>query len=246
MIDMLEYTLRILPGCLLIAMVYLLIPKDKATAFKISLLIFGFILIRDAMTPMGFWVLGLTKHVLWVRFIHDGWVLLGMGVSSLLLTVGVIYTNPTMKSFLKWKGASAGKSILVGIIGALGVVFPIWWMYFFVDVSERGGEVATSLLLPLLFMALAGNFMEEVLFRGYLQGYFEEIMGTYQAAVLSGLMFAAGHAFLATTVTDLGWPILAFTFYEGIICAFVRVKHGIIGSTFTHGLAIFLLSSGLC
>lgn len=245
MIDMFEYTIRILPGCLLLTIIYLLIPKNKATIFRISLLIMGFILVRDTMTPMGFWQLGLTEQALWVRFIHDHFILLGLGIVSILLTVGIVYANPEMKSFLKWNGDSTIKSILAGIVGSFLVIFPFLLMYSFVDLSERGGEMAISLLFPLLFMALAGNFMEEVLFRGYLQGYFEEITGTYQAALLSGLMFAAGHVFLATSVTDLGWPILVFTLYEGLICAFVRIKYGIIGSTLTHGLTIFLLSSGI-
>lgn len=58
-------------------------------------------------------------------------------------------------------------------------------------------------------------------------------------------LFAACHAFLATTVTDVGWPLLAFTLWEGLICAFLRLRWGVIPAAIAHGLAIFLLSSGL-
>ncbi|GIQ69065.1 hypothetical protein XYCOK13_18890 [Xylanibacillus composti] len=87
--------------------------------------------------------------------------------------------------------------------------------------------------------------MEEVLFRGYVQGYLEQRTGMWRAAILSGLFFASGHIFLSATVTDLGIMVLVFTLYEGIVCSIVRMKHGIIAATLTHGLAIFALASGL-
>ena len=86
---------------------------------------------------------------------------------------------------------------------------------------------------------------EEVFFRGYLQGRLEQAMPAMRAALLSAVLFAACHAFLATTVTDVGWPLLAFTLWEGLICAFLRLRWGVIPAAIAHGLAIFLLSSGL-
>ena len=87
--------------------------------------------------------------------------------------------------------------------------------------------------------------MKEVLFRGYLQGMFELKTGPWRAALLSGLLFAAGHVFLSATVTDLGPLILLFTLYEGLVCSLVRMRHGVAASALTHGLAIFVLSAGL-
>jgi hypothetical protein len=46
-------------------------------------------------------------------------------------------------------------------------------------------------------------------------------------------------------VTDLGWPLLAFTLYEGLICAFLRLRSGVIAAALAHGTAIFLLTSAL-
>lgn len=245
MIELLEYFARVLPGCLLLIIVLILLPKTETRVFKIFLLIMGFILIRDAMTPVGFWQLGLTRKALWIRFHHDPLILLVLGIVSVLLTFGIIYTTTELRSLLKWSGDSTVQSILTGIAGAFVIICPSLLPYAFIDISERGGNVAVSLIFPLLLMTLAGNFMEEVLFRGYLQGYLEKITGTIHAAILSGLIFSAGHAFLATTVTDLGWPILAYTFYIGIICALLRIKYGLISSTFAHGFGIFLLSAGI-
>lgn len=245
MTEFLEYTIRILPGCLVIAVIYFLLPKNKMIEYKIFLLVMGFILIRDAMTPMGFWKFGLTHSVVWIRFTDNSFILIGLAVVSLILTFGIVYANHSMKHLLYWSSESKIKTIFAGILGACIVCLPLFVLYQFVDISTRGGTVSTFLLLPLLLMALAGNFMEEVLFRGYLQGYLQDRMKKWKTILFSGLFFSMGHIFLASTVTDLGAPILLFTLYEGLICAFVRTKYGILASTITHGLTIFVLSSGL-
>ncbi|CAM3682828.1 MULTISPECIES: CPBP family intramembrane glutamic endopeptidase [Paenibacillus] len=242
--QLMDYSLRIMPGILLLIIVYLLLPKQAVEA-RLFMLVLGFILIRDAMTPLGFWKLGATGHTVWLRFLDDGWLLVTLGMMSLILTFGIVLSNKPLSNLLFWCGRGRSASVFAGMVGALIVVVPFALIYSFIDLEERGGVVSPYVLLPLLFMALAGNFMEEVLFRGYLQGYFERISGPMKAAVISAILFATGHIFLAITVTDIGAPILIFTLYEGIVCAYVRVKYGILSSTLTHGLAIFTLASGL-
>ena len=127
------------------------------------------------------------------------------------------------------------------------VVLPLFITYRFVPIELRGGEVATGLIIPILLVTLLGNFLEEVLFRGYLQGYLEQKAGfsPLRAAVASGVGFAFGHIFLAVTVTNAGLNLLLFALYEGVIAGLVRMKYGVIPATLTHGFAIFLLTSGL-
>jgi hypothetical protein len=48
-----------------------------------------------------------------------------------------------------------------------------------------------------------------------------------------------------TLVTGAGYPLLLFTLWEGIIAGLVGARGGALPATLTHGLAIFLLSSGL-
>ncbi|WP_010276049.1 CPBP family intramembrane glutamic endopeptidase [Paenibacillus senegalensis] len=241
---LMEYSLRVTPGLLLIALCYFLLPH-KSVAFRIFLLIFGFILVRDVMTPLGFWQFGTSGGTVWVRFIENGPLLLTLGAVSLVLTAVILRFNRRFNSYLLWIGPNKPVSVAVGLAGALVVLAPFFVMYLFVPIGERGGIVPTNLLLPLLCMALLGNFMEEVLFRGYVQGYLAKLTTAWRAAILSGLLFGAGHIFLASTVTDLGIAVLLFTVYEGIVCGVVRMKYGIVASTLTHGLTIFVLASGL-
>ncbi len=242
---LIEYFVRIVPGLVLIILSYLILPK-KTVFPKIFLLIFSFILIRDALTPMGLWRFGLTdNNLVWFRFIEDKVFLLTFGMICFLITLSIIYFNPELNVYLLWIGENKLYSLIAGLAGAAAVIVPILFIYNSIPINQRGGIVCTSILFPLFVLALLGNFMEEVLFRGYLQGYFEKISSPWRSAILSGFIFAVGHIFLATTVTDLGVMIIAFTLYEGIICGIVRMKHGVIASTLTHALTIFVLASGM-
>ena len=69
--------------------------------------------------------------------------------------------------------------------------------------------------------ALCGNLLEEVLFRSMFQEHMHKFVKPLHAIVLSGLLFAVGHTFLAITVTDLGFLVLLFTLVEGLMCAFI-------------------------
>lgn len=242
--DIIAYAWRITPGFILIAITCLLLPR-QSTISRIFMLVFAFILVRDAMTPAGYWQFGVSENTIWLRFAEDGRLLVILGAASILFTLLALRLNKSMKINLEWLGTNKVASILVGFVGALVVVTPVLLSYLFVPVEERGGAVPPSLWLPLLFLALSGNWLEEVLFRGYMQGYLSQLTGQWKAVLLSGLLFAVGHIFLSATVTDLGFVVLLFTFYEGLICAAVRMNHGIIASTLTHGTAIFILAAGL-
>jgi hypothetical protein len=70
-------------------------------------------------------------------------------------------------------------------------------------------------------------------------------MSPIKAGVSSGIVFAFCHIFLAITVTGIGYPLLVFTLWEGVIAGIVGARCGVIAATLTHGGAIFLLSSSL-
>jgi len=239
------YGWRVFPGLLLIAVTYALLPR-KADGARVFLLIFGFLLVRDAMTPAGFWRLGVTPATVWLRFAESPLLLLVLGAASLLATFFILSINRNgLNRRIRWFGEKPAWSVAAGILGALLVAGPFLLSYWFVPIGERGGPVPAQLLPALLFFALAGNTLEELLFRGYAQGLFERKTGPWRAAFLSGFLFAAGHVFLSATVTDLGPFVLVFTLHEGLVCAIVRMRHGVAASVLAHGLAIFLLAAGL-
>ena len=97
-------------------------------------------------------------------------------------------------------------------------------------------------LLGMIVLAYGGNALEEVLFRGLLQGHLERHASPLHAALGSALAFAACHVFLALTVTQAGWPVLVFTLLEGLVCALLRLRHGVLAAIAAHAAAILLIA----
>ncbi|WP_329089652.1 CPBP family intramembrane glutamic endopeptidase [Streptosporangium sp. NBC_01469] len=244
LVDLLTYAGRVLPGLLLIGACFALARGGGDPLLRIMVLVFGFVLIRDAMTPLGFWRFGAAGMVPWLRFTDHAGILLVFGVSTVALTALVLRLDHGLRALVRW-GHFGIAAVGLGIGGGVLAAAPVLLLSRFTPLPERGGAVALGLLPVLLFFCLAGNLAEEVLFRGFLQGRLEEHDSPQRAALLSAVLFSACHVFLASTVTGVGWPLLVFTLFEGLICAFLRLRHGVIAAALAHGTAIFLLAGGL-
>lgn len=243
--DLVAFSARVLPGLILITGCLALVRAGRDPWPRIMVLILGFVLLRDAMTPAGLWQFGLVEGTVpWLRFTDDAVVLLVLGAATLALTAAILRLDGQLRALVRW-GRVSTAAFALGIAGGILAAAPVLAIAVLWPLEQRGGPVAVSLLPALLFFALAGNLFEEVLFRGFVQGRLEQEFGALRAALSSGVLFAACHAFLASTVTDVGWPLLLFTLYEGLICAFLRMRYGVLSAALAHGLAIFLLSSGL-
>lgn len=237
------YLLRILPGLTLVALFLLLIRPKKE--LRVVLYILAFVLMRDAMTPLGLWSLGASRGFLWVRLSNDPLFLIIFGVLSLGLVAGLYLADRDNREHLVWLRGNSIWGVLLGMIGSFVVIAPFLLGYARIEIGARGGPVARSLLLPILIFALLANLFEETLFRGYALSYFDQRQPPLMAGISSGLAFAVCHTFLAITVTGVGMPLLAFTLWEGTIAGLVGAKYGVLPATLTHGGAVFLLSSGL-
>lgn len=242
--DLPDYLLRILPGLLLIATVFLLLPKKQILA-RIFLLILAFILMRDAMTPVGYWVFGYDNSVMGLpRFIDDAQLLAIL--SFIMVTASVLLLRiKELRRLVRWGTLSSPVTYMIGIGGGLAVALLSVLVMPLAGVSLDASQVALSLLPMILLFTLTGNFLEELLFRGFLQSHLETQTTPNRAAVISGLLFAAAHIFLASTVTNLGVLLLVFVVFEGLVCAFVYKKYGLVSAALVHGIAIFILASGV-
>lgn len=239
-----EHAVRVAPGLALLGVCLALLPGPRLVAARIGVLIAGFLLIRDAMTPVGLWTFAVADGWLpWLRFVDDGGVLLGLGLISAGAAAALPRLDREVGALVVW-GRFDPSTVGLGVAGAMAIAGPVLVLGMVSGVAVGGG-VRAGVLPAIAVLALAGNLLEEVLFRGAMQGYLERVTTAVRAAVLSGLLFAGGHVFLASTVTDLGWPVLVFTAYEGLVCAGLRLRHGVIAAALAHGGAIFLLASGL-
>ncbi|MGL1893047.1 MAG: CPBP family glutamic-type intramembrane protease [Spirochaetaceae bacterium] len=245
MTELFDYLIRISPGFLM-AIILLFLLKRKSPLLHLMIFIFLFIFTRDAMTPLNLWSFG-TEGFFWLRFTNNWIVILTSGFSSLVIIYLMNIVSPELKSVIVWQKNNKMVGVLIGITSAIIVTLPLIIIQINIPIELRGGVVSRSQIPLLLFLALTGNFYEEVLFRGFLQGWLEAklMISKYKSAILSGFFFGFGHLFLAFTVTDIGWQIIIFATWEGCIAGLVRSKYGVIPATLTHGLAIFILSSGL-
>ncbi|MDZ7724985.1 MAG: CPBP family glutamic-type intramembrane protease [candidate division KSB1 bacterium] len=240
---LIEYLTRILPGMLLIVLTFILLKPGPY--LRIVYYVFIFVFLRIALTPLGLWQLGETHGLLWIRLSSNPVFLILFGLSSLIITTGLWLFDRENRNTLIWMRGKALPGLISGTAGCALVVLPFISLYPGIPLAERGGAVGSELLLPLLVFALLGNLFEETLFRGYVLGFLSKTRNLTVAGIVSGVVFALCHSFLATTVTDIGIPLLLFTLWEGVIAGLVGARHGILPAALTHGGAIFMLSSGL-
>ncbi len=242
--QLVEYCLLIFPGILFIALFLVVIPRSNHP-FRIVAYIFLFLVIRDGMTPVKFWFIG-SEGFFWMRWCEDGPLLIGFALLGPFVVLLINRIDKDLKDLLVWFKGDKFKGFIVGLAGALVCVLPFYVIYHFVPAEQRGGAVAAELLIPILLISVLGNFTEEVIFRGYLQGYFERIAGfsPLRAALASGVAFPFGHIHLAVFISGAGLGLLSYALLEGIIAGLVRMKYGVIPATLTHGFAIFLMTSG--
>lgn len=242
-----EYLFKLIPGLVLFIALIIFLRK-KHPLLHLFLFISIFIFTRDAMTPLGLWSIG-NEGFLWIRWIDDPVTLLVLGISSIGFVILMQATSPDLAKNIKWFEGSKLLGILIGIAGAIIASLPIFLIYMIsgVPIGNRGGDVLIQLLPFILFLSISGNFYEEILFRGYFYGWLTDMEGMepIEAGLLSGIFFSFGHIFLAFNVTNVGINLLLFALWEGCLAGIIRSRFGVIPATLTHGLAVFLLTSGL-
>eukprot|EP01087_Luapelamoeba_hula_P023064 TRINITY_DN8428_c1_g1_i1.p1 TRINITY_DN8428_c1_g1~~TRINITY_DN8428_c1_g1_i1.p1 ORF type:complete len:290 (-),score=41.66 TRINITY_DN8428_c1_g1_i1:14-883(-) len=249
-------------GGLGVCALFLLFVPLKLEVVRILTYIFTFVLLRDALTPYGVWTIKsevMEKGVMWLRMSDDPLLLSLLGVGALLLCqllwqVHSFFYPLGGSGVIVWRinGVRSIKLLMYGIGGGLFIYLPGCIRYLYIPVADRGGPVPLPHQTVLLFFCLSGKLLEEMLFRGYFQGYLQTVDELRFAAIsrtrrimLSGTLFAMMHSYLAASHTSEGTCIVLFTLYQGLISALVRERAGVWASTLAHGLGTYLLCCGL-
>lgn len=232
---LLDYGAYLAPGLLLFGLWFALTPRTLV-AMRILILLAAFVLMRDAMTPLRMWALGSEMQI---AFSANPVVLATLGGLSLLLIAGLARLAPQLWALVVWYRGTRLTGLLMGLAAGCLIGVPLR-AYQGIDAQQIPGY---WLWLPgMIVLAYGANALEEVLFRGFLQGHLEQQVEPIRAALISGVAFAACHSFLALSVTQLGWPVLLFTLVEGLACALVRMRYGVVPATACHGTAILLIA----
>lgn len=232
---LIDYGVHLAPGLLLFGAWFALTPRAQV-AMRILILLAAFVLMRDAMTPLGMWAVSRDAQI---AFSGNAFVLAALGGLSVLLIMLLSRLAPELWRLMRWSIGNPLVGMAAGIVvgGLIGVPLRV---YQGIEASELHGY---WVWLPgMVVLGYGANALEEVLFRGFLQGYLEQQVSPLRAALISGVAFAACHAFLALSVTQLGWPVLLFTLLEGLACALVRMRYGVLPAALAHGTAILLIA----
>jgi len=237
-----QYIVRVTPAYVLAVALMALLPANDV-AFRIITVMMLFIVSRDAMTPAGFWELTLDvkRKLFRLRFVSNASILLFLAFGSLGTVLLLNAMFPKLAALITWlrPGVPIVPAGMYGSLAAFVIAAP------FVIMSQATPKSAQKgLVIPIMLLAMLGNLLEEVIFRGYFQGYLEHTYGMQPvyAGLMAGLAFAYGHVFLALTVTDGGIPVLLFCLFEGCICGLLTAQFGVVSAVFAHGGGIFMIA----
>ncbi|QVL17226.1 CPBP family intramembrane metalloprotease [Pseudomonas qingdaonensis] len=233
---LIDYGIYLLPGITLCALWFCLTPKTQP-GLRIVILLLGFVLMRDVMTPLRFWFLSGDVQI---GFISNPFVLAPLGVLSLAIVAALARIAPELWELISWSKGNRAVGLTLGIAAGCAIGVPLR-LYQGIDTGQIAGY--WPWLLSVVVLAYGGNALEEVLFRGFLQGHLEHHTSALRAALVSAVAFAACHSFLALSVTRIGWPISLFTLVEGLACSFVRTRYGVNAAIAAHGTAILLIAT---
>jgi uncharacterized protein len=240
-----------------LAALLLLLPRGRFVELRLCVFVAAFILLRDTMTPAGLWqLLPVSPDVVGfrLRLPSSPALLVFLGVASAALVPIMTALEPSFSRLVFSRSAFLGRwgsparSVAAGMLAAAGIALPSAVVRGLLPQSVVSVWHCLDLYgLPALgAFALLGNYYEEALFRGCLYGHLVSAGAGFAseglAAQLSAVAFCCGHVFLATTVTQVGWPLLAFTLYEGAITAALRPHGGLLAATVAHGCGIFLVA----
>ncbi|ANY07326.1 hypothetical protein [Pseudonocardia sp. HH130630-07] len=104
-----DYPLRLLPGTLVLGALFVVLGR-AATPLRIAVLVLGFVLVRDAMTPLGLWTMGVAPvGVPWLRFAPDPVVLVGLGLAGAAGALAVASGPRDLRGLVVWGGSGHGR-----------------------------------------------------------------------------------------------------------------------------------------
>lgn len=127
---------------------------------------------------------------------HGGWqsLAVGVGVAAIFVTLYALFCRaierrPAIELALPGAAAELGAGLVAGLVLFSAVVAVIAVLGGYRVVGTHGWAV----LVPVLGIAIASGFSEEIIFRGWFFRLVEQWLGTWIALILSAALFGALH-----------------------------------------------------
>lgn len=233
---LLELLWILFPILLVMLLLYVLVARNKV-AWKIAVITMSFVIIETILLYKQLWWLHGEHRKLDIEFTADAWILFTLSLIGLLIIVGCILFQVQLNRYVIWAGKSIFKSILYGLFGAIVLVIPI--LFFNQHTLEKVSyEGNLSLFISTILFILVGKSLEELIFRGYLQGYFERIFTPLKAVLIATAIYSLLHFMMLVIIGEHYWLALLQSIYIGIVCSGLRYRYGILASALANALAI--------
>src|SRR5262249_39567659 len=136
-----------------------------------------------------------------LRFVTNPLILVVLSLLSLFLVFLSTLEVEKAQEDLHWVKGSWIKGLACGLASAGLIYLPVFLVRRVVSQYLTGSPLpapeGTSLIFSILTLSLTGNLLEEVLYRGYLQSYFESLkLSGLRVILLSAISFSAFHSYL--------------------------------------------------
>ncbi len=214
--------------------------KGYATWFQSHRLLWGFILIaifsllrivETAMWRQWFGSFDFQESIPFALFLLLWFALMSVG----LIAGGIVWLTKTSWSELGWTQKGLLKSIGLGLLGfvLLYINVIVWEMLKGnTDPPVMFSPSLTRLLVVIFFAFGLAAWVEENLYRGYLQPLLAGKMSIWLAVIVQAVIFSAAHLGYSTHLLDFG-----STFVVGLILGWLRGREsGLVAPFIAHGL----------
>lgn len=233
---LLELLWILFPVLLVMLLLYMMVAHKKIV-WKIVIFIASFVIIEIMFLYKQLWWLQGEHRRLDIEFTSDGWILFTLSLIGLLIVVGCILFQVKLNRYVIWVGSSIFISVMYGSIGAIILIIPVLLLnlHTFGEVPFDGN---VTLLISIILFILVGKAIEELIFRGYLQGYLDRLYSPFMSAFITTAIYSLLHLLILILLKEHYLLASMQSIYIGIVCSFLRYHYGIMASTLANALAI--------
>ncbi|MCR8659053.1 CPBP family glutamic-type intramembrane protease [Paenibacillus endoradicis] len=233
---LLELLWILFPFLLVMLLLYVIVARKKVV-WKIVIFVTSFVIIETMLLYKQLWWLHGEHRRLEIEFTSDGWILFTLSLVGLLIVVGCILFQVKLNRYVIWTGKNIFKSVTCGSIGAIILSLPIILLNFY-SLGRVPVDGSLSLFISIIMFIVVGKSIEELLFRGYLQGYLDRIYSPFKSGFITTAIYSLLNFLILIVANEYFLLAWIQTIYIGIICSCLRYRYGILASTLANALAI--------
>lgn len=173
-------------------------------------------------------------------FEADTWLLFTLSLICIAVFVGCTLFQSALNQLVIWRTVAAYYSVTAGLFGGFIIAIPIilWNGQF--NVIHALTTIQSYHISIITFVA-ALKSIEELFYRGYLQGKLEISYSKKKAMYMSIFIYLMVQAFLLLVTNQLSLIAIVYVIVIAFVCTFLRNRYGIIAAIVANSIALLVL-----